>query len=75
MAVGEETVAWVPQTGALHLLGPVATSVFELCDGRHDVASLTQKLSSRYAIEDSEICGDIQRLLGDLTGWQVLDAG
>lgn len=74
VTVGPEMVAWVGETGGLHLLPASARSVVELCDGHTNVDDVVVAAADLHGLARSEIDHDVRVLLRELLDLQVLVA-
>jgi hypothetical protein len=73
LIAGEAAVV-TPHDSRLHLLDPVATRVWELCDGEGcTVESLVSALLQEYEGDPDEMTRDVGNLLNELRSLGVID--
>jgi Coenzyme PQQ synthesis protein D (PqqD) len=56
------------------VLNPTASDVWRLADGQHTLTDIVRLLASAYSVEAAEICGDVERTVGELRAAGVLTA-
>ena len=62
--MGEETVLYDEQTGAVHALNPTASLVWDLCDGKHSVGAMEESLRDRFNVGGGEaVAEDIRKVI------------
>ena len=52
--IGDETVLYNTETRLVHILNSTAERVWELCDGKHDIAEIKDGLRQEFVIEDED---------------------
>lgn len=52
--------------GSLYTLNPTATTIWELLDGRRDVAAIKSRIVKEFEVEETQAESDIISLLADL---------
>lgn len=71
--IAGEAAVVTPQDSRLHLLDPVATRVWELCEGPgRTQESLVHELMKEYEGEAAEIARDVESLLQELQALSVI---
>lgn len=72
--IAGEAAVVTPRDSRLHLLDPVATRVWELCDGDGaTLESLVTALLKEFEGEEAEIARDVRSLLKDLQALSVVE--
>lgn len=72
--IAGEAAVVTPHDSRLHLLDPVATRVWELCDGDGaTLESLVTALMKEFEGEEAEIARDVRSLLKDLQALSVVE--
>ncbi len=62
--IGEETLLYGANAEAVHILNPTAKLIWDLCDGKHALADITQKILDTFSgIEAGHANDDVQRTL------------
>lgn len=64
--VGDQVIVWDGAEGELHLLDPIATLVFRLCDGSTTLGETVADLARLFSRETSEIRDDVVRCVETL---------
>jgi len=62
----EEVLLFNMDDGSYYALNEVGNRIWELCDGRHEVAQLVSQLAKEYDAPAEIIEGDILEVLDDL---------
>ena len=73
--VGDEVVVYDPVGDALHLLDPVAATVWAALDGQTPVDVLGRRLALRAHADERRVIGDVRALLTRLRGTGVVLPG
>ena len=73
----QEAVVYDPMSGLVHYLNPMASLVFQLCDGTATVKETTADLAEANEVEPDAIAADIRKLIKQFrdTGLVVPSAG
>lgn len=66
----QEAVVYDPLSGLIHYLNPMASLVFQLCDGTATVKETTAELADANEVEPDAIAADVRKLVQ-----QFRDAG
>lgn len=62
--IGDETVLYSTETRLVHILNSTAERVWQLCDGRHNIAKIEEGLGQEFIIEDEDhVRKDIESIL------------
>lgn len=64
--VAGEIVAWHEDNRELHLLDPIASLIFRLCDGRTSLAQTTEDLARAFGETPSSIASEVLGCAGQL---------
>ena len=68
------SVAVDPDSGQAHALTPVATAIFERCDGSMSVDQIIGEIVDIFDCEDSQARADVLSFLSELRDRGLLDA-
>jgi len=68
-----EAVAWNAEDGALHRLDPIATLVFQLCDGTATLGRTVADLADAFAQPAHQLEGDVLGCAGRLLDGGLLE--
>lgn len=71
-AVDDELVLYDPLSDHAHALNSTARTVWDLCDGSHDVGDIARILIERFPEASASIPGDVARVLLDLMNRHLL---
>jgi hypothetical protein len=63
-----ERVVYVPETHEVVVLNPTASAIFDLCDGRNDVAAILAALEKRFRAPAGVLRSDLLRTLAEFRG-------
>lgn len=72
--VAHETVVWLSDTGALHLLDPIATQAVSRLDGRTPSSAVAAALAAEFRAPLQQVADDVERLMTSLLDLGVLEA-
>ncbi|MFC1572218.1 HPr-rel-A system PqqD family peptide chaperone [Candidatus Eisenbacteria bacterium] len=62
--MGEETVLYDRNTGAIHTLNPTALLIWDLCDGKHALEDMEQAIRKQFSVGETEtVLADIRDVL------------
>jgi len=62
--IGEETLLYGANAEAVHILNPTAKLIWDLCDGKHTIADITQEILDTFSgIEADHANNDVQQTL------------
>lgn len=61
-----QAVIFTPDDSLLHTLNPVASKVWELLDGEHDLKSLVDAICEEFEVEREQATADVQEFISDL---------
>ncbi len=67
-----EAVMLTPDNGMLHTLNPVATRVFELANGKMDVAGIIKVICEEFEVKESIATRDVPDVVEDLVHRKIL---
>lgn len=70
--LGEKRVLLHPETGEYFSLDAVGGEVWDLCDGRHDLAQIAAEIAGRYDVEHGRALADVEELVAELRGAGLL---
>ena len=71
--IGDETVLYNTETRLVHILNSTAERVWQLCDGRHDIAQIEEGLGQEFIIEDEvPVRKDIESILTEFKKSKLL---
>ncbi len=59
----QEAVVYDPLSGLVHYLNPMASLVFQLCDGSATVKETTAELADANEVEPEAIASDVRKLV------------
>jgi PqqD family protein of HPr-rel-A system len=68
------SVAVDPDSGQAHALTPVATAIFERCDGSMSVDQIISEIVDIFDCDDSQARSDVLTFLSELRDRGLLDA-
>lgn len=71
--VDGEVVAWVQETESLHILDPIASLVFQLCDGTAAVSSTTEDLATAFGRDPESIVSDVLTCVASLQEQRLVE--
>lgn len=64
--IGDEVVVIKDDGLSTHVLNKTAAFIWELCDGKHDIAGITGKLVERFDVTEEVAAADINEVIGKL---------
>ncbi|MFA6236650.1 MAG: PqqD family protein [Bacteriovorax sp.] len=71
--IGDETIILDTKINKeIHQLNEVASFVWELCDGKHDVQSIIQKVCEEFDVAESVAVEDINAIIAELDAKSLL---
>lgn len=71
--IGQETIILDSKIGKeVHQLNEVASFVWNLCDGRHEIHSIIEEVCKEFEVDASTARSDIQNLLEELDSKSLL---
>jgi pyrroloquinoline quinone biosynthesis protein D len=70
-----QTVLLRMEDGAYFTLEDVGAEVWRLCDGRHDVEAIVDKLCELFDAPRDVISADVRAFVDDMVGERLLDVG
>jgi hypothetical protein len=70
--VGAEMVLLNTETEAYFTLNEVGVRIWELIDGKRAVGQIVQELLAEYDVTEAELRGDVDELLGEFAGQQLI---
>jgi len=68
-----EVVLYNPSRGDVHLLNPVAASIFDLCDGNRKVEEIAEEISSITGADFDEVLSDVRKTLEEFQEKELLE--
>lgn len=71
--VDDELLVFDEESQQAHFLNPTAETIWELCDGQHDDAAIAQAIAERYAVSPARALTDVQGVLKDFRGKNLLE--
>jgi PqqD family protein of HPr-rel-A system len=72
--IGNESVLFNKETGAVHVLNPTADRIWELCDGEHSIQEIEDEVRREFHPDgDRDIAADIRNVLERFTKEGLLD--
>lgn len=60
------------ETTKLYALNPVATDVWDLCDGQHSVADIARCIEDRYDVGADRATADVKKFITDFVDLGLL---
>lgn len=73
--VGDELIASDAQGRNVLSLNPLAARILELCDGDRTAQDIAQRLFEEYDVELDRLRSDVDRTLGLLRAWELVEHG
>lgn len=70
--LGDEMVLLNTETEAYFTLNEVGSRIWELIDGKRTVGQIVQELLAEYEVPEAELRGDVEELLGEFAGQQLI---
>lgn len=59
-------VVMSPETYKIHILNPVASKIFYLCNGKRSISDILIEISSQFLSTDADIEGDVTTFILEL---------
>jgi hypothetical protein len=73
---GKDTLLYDPATDAVHLLNPVAMTIWAGCDGRHAPEEIAASLARSFAgTIGRDLLGDVETVLATFVARGLIHAG
>jgi hypothetical protein len=69
----DEIVLYYPEPEVAFSLSSSAKAIWELCDGKHTVIEISQKLSKRFACSETELLSDVTTAITKLQKLSLLE--
>ena len=74
-SMGDETVLYNEESGAIHVLNPTALLVWNLCDGEHGLAEMEQAIRAEFSVgAEHPVSKDIQEVLENFSKEGLLES-
>lgn len=71
--IGFETIILDTKIGKeVHQLNEVASFVWNLCDGNHDLQKITDKVCNEFDVENEDASKDVEILIAELAAKSLL---
>ncbi len=71
--IGLETIILDTKIGKeVHQLNEVATFVWNLCDGKHDLQNIIDEVCNEFEVEYSDASTDVKNLISELAAKSLL---
>jgi coenzyme PQQ biosynthesis protein PqqD len=70
--VDEQAVIVMADSGQMTVLNEVATRIWQLCDGRHTVAAITEVISAEFDVNAEQARQDVGQFLEQLLALEII---
>lgn len=71
--VDGEIVAWSQEKESLHLLDPIASLVFQLCDGEATLATTSDDLAEAFGRDAASVADDVLAFAASLEEMSIVE--
>lgn len=71
--IGDEAVVVVPASSQVHELNPVASFVWQRCDGNHEGYEILKDMLSEFEVQEEEAEKDLTALLEELAELKLVE--